>query len=373
MIHKNTFGESKRDLDPGFNVEIDEVTKKEWSSIIQLFNDATLYQTWDYGQHAWGENNLSHIVLKKDGQIVAAAQLRIYTFPIFKRGFAHISWGPMWKKDSEKHSFLVFHNLLRALKNYYSDHKKLLLRIRLNEIDNGENENLSDVLTDEGFVFNKKQYQYRSMRLNLDLSLEDIRRNLRKKWRQYLNKSERQNIEVLSGFNGKLFKDVCQIHTEMVKRKKYSRYVTDSNKLAKTQHDLPEELKMKTFLGVHKNQAIGGLAVCSIGKTAMPMLSAISETSINAKIYVSYLLHWRMIIWLKENNLKYLDLRGYSPESFSGPSFFKEGLKGEEIRFMGTYEAVGSHVSKIMVRLGEWMDLSLQHSKCFINNLKPNI
>jgi lipid II:glycine glycyltransferase (peptidoglycan interpeptide bridge formation enzyme) len=159
----------------------------------------------------------------------------------------------------------------------------------------------------------------------------------------------------------------------MVQRKKYSRYVADSKLLTAVQNDLPSDLKMRVFLGSHNNKAIGAIALSSIGDTAMPIISAITQESIDKKLYVSYLLHWKMIIWLKENGLKYLDLRGYSPKGYRGPSFFKEGLRGEDFRFMGTYEAIGSHASKIMVRFGEWIDLSLQNIRSFVNNLKLNI
>lgn len=52
-------------LDPGYDVEIDQVEKTEWSKLVQRFDDATIYQTWSYGLVRWGEKNLSHLVLKK--------------------------------------------------------------------------------------------------------------------------------------------------------------------------------------------------------------------------------------------------------------------------------------------------------------------
>ena len=123
-----------KNLDPEYISEVDQISKYDWASVIEKFDDANLYQTWPFGFHSWGENKSSHIILKKEGKIVAAAQARIFEIPIIKAGFAHISWGPMWKSRSANHDFNDFRNFIRALRNYYSFKNKLLVRIRLNEI-----------------------------------------------------------------------------------------------------------------------------------------------------------------------------------------------------------------------------------------------
>ena len=63
--------------DPVWQVEVDRVTPAEWSSMLDLFDDANLYQTWSYGAVRWGRKNLSHVVLKRNDEVVGIAQLRI--------------------------------------------------------------------------------------------------------------------------------------------------------------------------------------------------------------------------------------------------------------------------------------------------------
>ena len=47
-------------LDPVWQVEVDRATPAEWSAMLDLFDDANLYQTWSYGAVRWGRKNLSH-------------------------------------------------------------------------------------------------------------------------------------------------------------------------------------------------------------------------------------------------------------------------------------------------------------------------
>ncbi len=52
-----------------WRVEVDEATPENWPAMIDLFQDANIYQTWSYGQVRWGRRNLSHLVLKRDGEV----------------------------------------------------------------------------------------------------------------------------------------------------------------------------------------------------------------------------------------------------------------------------------------------------------------
>ena len=61
---------------------IDEVDEEAWNAVLAGFDDAILYQTWRYGAERWGEGNLSHVVLERDGVPVATAQLALDRLPV---------------------------------------------------------------------------------------------------------------------------------------------------------------------------------------------------------------------------------------------------------------------------------------------------
>ena len=77
-----------------YKSEIDQVTAATWHDQMSLFDDANVYQTWSYGAIRWGAKNLSHLVLRRNGEIVAMAQLRIIRSRV-AGGVAYLRWGPM--------------------------------------------------------------------------------------------------------------------------------------------------------------------------------------------------------------------------------------------------------------------------------------
>jgi hypothetical protein len=76
-------------LNRPWQVEVDRSTPAEWSQMLDLFEDANLYQTWSYGGIRWGGENLSHLVLKRAGEVVGLAQVRIVRPTRFKFGMAY--------------------------------------------------------------------------------------------------------------------------------------------------------------------------------------------------------------------------------------------------------------------------------------------
>ena len=103
----------------GYRSEVDKVDKVTWQKIISNFKGTNIYQTWSYDSIRCGRKNISHLVLKKNSEIVAAAQARIAKVPFTKIGIAYIRWGPLWKlKDSEL-NIELFCQEIRALRNEY--------------------------------------------------------------------------------------------------------------------------------------------------------------------------------------------------------------------------------------------------------------
>ena len=81
--------------DKSYSVQIDRISPENWDEVIDLFEDASIYQTFAYGSVRWGRSNLSHIILKFNDEIVAAAQIVIKKIPLVKAGIAFSPWGPI--------------------------------------------------------------------------------------------------------------------------------------------------------------------------------------------------------------------------------------------------------------------------------------
>src|ERR1700693_1904122 len=69
-------------LGSGYEVEVDTLNEHTWCQLLQEFDDASIYQTWPYVAVTAGSRNMSHLLLKKNGEVVAAALARIAKLPL---------------------------------------------------------------------------------------------------------------------------------------------------------------------------------------------------------------------------------------------------------------------------------------------------
>ena len=97
--------------------------------MLDLFDDANIYQTSAYGEVRWGEKNLSRLVLKRDGEIMGMAQLRIIRPTPLKFGMAYLRWGPLWERGGLPLDPEVPTRMARAIEDEYLDKRKLFLRV----------------------------------------------------------------------------------------------------------------------------------------------------------------------------------------------------------------------------------------------------
>ena len=97
--------------------------------MLDLFNDANIYQTWSYGVVRWGAKNLSHMVLKRDGEVLGMAQLRIIRPTRLKFGMAYLRWGPLCERRGKPLDPEVLAIMSRALEEEYVEKRRLLLRV----------------------------------------------------------------------------------------------------------------------------------------------------------------------------------------------------------------------------------------------------
>ena len=116
-------------IDPGFQVEVDRSTPSEWSQMLDQFSDANIYQTWSYGAVRWGRKNLSHLVLKRNGEVLGMAQVRIVRPTRFNFGMAYLRWGPLCHREGRELDAAAASYIARALQEEYVCKRGLLLQI----------------------------------------------------------------------------------------------------------------------------------------------------------------------------------------------------------------------------------------------------
>ncbi len=308
----------------GYHVEIDKVDKNRWADLLRLFDDASLNQTWSSGAIMKGEDNLSHIVLKKDKEIVGISQITIQVFPLLNIGVANVNNGPLWRKSGNGLNLENFRQMLNALKTEYVAKRGFLLRVWPNEFNDCRNEIVS-ICKSLGFMQNHSTDRYRTFKLDISPPLEVLRKNLGKTWRLHLNRAEKSSFQIIEGSSDDLYGIYLSLLKEMLARKKFLPGV-DYNKYRLIQNDLPEDFKMKIMVCEFEGEPICSIICSAIGDTGTYLLGATGNKGL--KLHGSNFLHWHMVKWLKEKSCIWYDLGGIDPVRNPGTYQFKRGLAG---------------------------------------------
>ena len=116
-------------VNPAWQVEVDRATPADWSGMLDLFEDANLYQTWSYGEVRWGRKNLSHMVLKRNDEVVGMAQLRTVRPMRLNFGMAYLRWGPLCHRRGKALDAEAAAGMARALHQEYVCKRRLLLKV----------------------------------------------------------------------------------------------------------------------------------------------------------------------------------------------------------------------------------------------------
>jgi lipid II:glycine glycyltransferase (peptidoglycan interpeptide bridge formation enzyme) len=356
-------------LNSVWQTEVDRSTSAEWSQMLDLFDDANFYQTWSYGAVRWGEKSLSHLVLKRGGDVLGMAQLRIVRPTRFNFGMAYLRWGPLFERRGRPVDPEVADNMARALEEEYIDKRKLFLRILPNAFVGSPR---AAVIQSAFREFTPEPLDAdntdRTLVLDLEPSIDELCRKLEKKWRNQLTSSQKKGLNVVAGTRSEEYRIFCQIYKQMRKRKAFETAV-DIEEFGRMQETLPKPQRMRILLSQDKGTPVAGLVASAMGDSAVYLLGATSDEGLNSK--GAYLLQWTLIKWLKENGFRWYDLGGINPERNPGVYHFKKGLSGVDICRVGPMVACRSVVSSAIVRTSLAMQGAIRRSKAALRSPWP--
>jgi lipid II:glycine glycyltransferase (peptidoglycan interpeptide bridge formation enzyme) len=337
-------------LGPDWQIEVDGSSPAEWSAMLNLFNDANIYQTHSYGAIRWGAKNLSHLVLKRGGDVVAIAQLRIVRPTRFKFGMAYLRWGPLFERRGRPLDPEVAEAVAHALENEYGRRRKLYLRVLPNAFTGSPRATLVQAAF-ASFTGEPPSGENTDRTLLLDLSpsLDELRRRFDKKWRNQLSRAEKNNLTVAGGTGSEEYRTFARLYQEMRRRKTFETTV-DAEEFGRIQADLPEPLRMRVLICMSQGVPVAGLVAAPMGDSAIYVLGATGDDGLNSK--GAYLLQWTLISWLKENGYRWYDLGGIDPKRNPGVYHFKSGLSGADACRLSPFVACSSAASSAVVRAG---------------------
>ena len=335
-----------------YKVLVDTVNCDTWMKILQNFDDATIYQTWAYGAVRWGENKLSHLMLERNGKIVAIAQCVTKKLLGLNAGIAYVPWGPIWQLRGKERDPIIFQQMIHALKQEYVEKKASLLRIvpNLNSHDSNE---LFNILEKENFRISSSETPRQTLIMNLEYSIDELRQGLKRQWKQNLTYSENNGLKVIQGTSDELFSIFIDLYKNMLKRKKFESGV-DINEFREIQKALPEKYKMEIMVCEFEKMPVAGLIATYLGNTSIALLAATNDKGLEVK--GAYFLQWQMIGWLKKMGARWYDLGGINPITNPGGFQYKKGLSGKfgnEVCQLGQFELSNSLLSSTIVSVGD--------------------
>jgi hypothetical protein len=364
-----------RPLRAEYSAEFDTVTEGAWCELLEQFSDASVYQTWTYDEVRTGRRNISHLLLKKNGTVVAIAQARLMRIPLLGAGVAYVRWAPIWRSRTRPADTEDFRQAVRALRNEYACKRGLVLRLYPNLFREPDSK-AAAILAEEGFSWLAEEKPDRTLRFDITRPLEDLRKGLRQHWRRSLKSAEKMPHEILEGTDDHLFEQFVTMYREMLDRKKFAQ-PNDIGQFRAIQQRLPDALKMRIMICKVNGEPCAGLICSAIGESAIYLFGATSNAGL--KSFGSYALHWRMIDWLKQQNVAIYDLNGINPKTNPGTYKFKADLcgeAGEDVIFMGRFDACASAVSKSIVTAGDRVRSllrDLKHKLATRGKPEPNV
>lgn len=341
---------SQRTVHPVWRVEVDRVTPAEWYEMLGLFDDANIYQTWSYGTVRWGRQNLSHLVLKRNDEVLAMAQLRIIRPPHLNCGMAYLRWGPLCYRRRAQLNSEAARLVARSLEEEYVAKRGLMLWV----LPNAFMGSARATLLQSAFAKLSSQPRtsansYRTFILDLTPSLEELRSNLDKKWRNQLTCAEKNRLRIVVGYGKDEYRIFCSMYQQMRDRKAF-RTTVDVEEFERIHENLPEAHRLRILICEQEGAPVAGLVASAIGDSAIYLLGATSDKGLKAK--GSYLLQWSLIQWLKENGFKTYDLGGIDPKGNPGVYHFKKGLSGTDVFQLPPQVACNSFLSSAVVKSG---------------------
>ena len=174
---------------------------------------------------------------------------------------------------------------------------------------------------------------YKTIWLDITLPEEVLRANLKQKWRNMLNKGEKQGFMVEWSDNTDLFSWLLTNYQEDKAKKGYEG--PSALVLAALMKCFSEKGRALTGRVLLDNKAIAGILVFCHGSAATYQIGWTAEEG--RKTAAQNFLLWQTVLRLKQRNIFDFDLGGINDESAKSIGKFKEGLGGEVFGCAGQY------------------------------------
>jgi CelD/BcsL family acetyltransferase involved in cellulose biosynthesis len=318
--------------------ELVDLDRAGWESAVQRFGDYSYRQSWAYGVKLAAKRGATseHVAIRCGGEIVGLADVRIKRLPLIGGGLAYVSGGPLIRRlDGSDGALERLDFSIEALVREFVRRRGLTLRIVAPAGPAEENEAVAGRLQRAGFRPTSRGESYRTVLLDVDRPLEEIRASFHRHWRRHLNGSERNDLDVTFGNEPDRFEQIARMSAALRARKGFE-VDLDAKFYEDVQRELSERDQLIVGLVVHDGAPVAGNITAIHGDTAVYLVGASTEAGLGCK--AGYLMHWRTIELLRERSVRWYDLGGIDPVANPGVSSFKLRTNGLDVTAAGPFE-----------------------------------
>lgn len=328
---------------------VESVSDDVWDLLLKQFYDTNYRQLAPYSMAAAKRVNAlsENVVIRKDGNLLGLCNVRIRKLPLLPFGIAYVNGAPLVMKSAEAIEYATaLSSCLNALRKEFVDTRGHILRLIGVARADISPEVAQRAFLEAGFVATLAKGRYRTILVDVKRDLPEIRRGLDQKWRNILNKAERQGLETVRGTDPALFGKFGELYCGLVARKKL-KVDLDPEFFVALQDNLTVPDRFVVHLAVQAGEVVAGHVGAYHGDTAVYLLGAANKAGLKSN--ASYLLQWRVIEYAKERGCKWYDLGGIDPEFNPDVYRFKSRIGGVDVCAPGPYES-GTPVRRALLK-----------------------
>jgi hypothetical protein len=327
-----------------------------WEQLAAEFHDYDYRQSWSYGSTSAERYRarIERIAVQRGPELLGIAQVRIKPIPFLGTGIAHVGSGPITRRDQSNDTDNL-KTCLRALQEEFVAQRGYTLRILPPIHPAGGYDAVCKAFRECGFKDSPWPPPYRTVIVDVNRPLPDIRKTLAQKWRNCLNNSERQNLTLSIGGGPELFQQFEALFDQFMQRKQIS---------VEQGADFYRELRSKAssdegfliILALSNGVPAAGQLISLLGNVGISILGASNEIGMKNK--AAYTVQWHCLVQARERGIRYYDLGGIDPDAIPGVHHFKSGLGGVELSGPGPFQlappGMRESVTNAVERIYRW-------------------
>lgn len=306
-------------------------TAAQWRDACAPFLDRSLIQTWTYGEAkaAGGPWLVERGRIRTGERTLGLFQAFIRHLPAgLPGGLAWINRGPLWRTDAAAPaSDLAL--ALAALKRHYVDQRGFYLRVA---------PPVEAAVPDSG-LRDTGMPGWASARLDLRPDAAALRKGLRQKWRNGLNRGEREGLDIRRD-GAEAFEAFLAAHDAFLAEAGFAATVTGA--FLRSLRERAADIALDALVAFKDGRFVGGALIVDYGETAEYLAGNTTEEG--RALNAGQVLLWQAAVAAKERGRAWFDLGGLD-DVLTPPGIFrfKEGLGGAAYRLSPEREAVPCH------------------------------